>query len=158
MRDSHWLERMRSFKNQARFVRFQWLFRLFLLRQCAAKLHFALGLHEAESFESMPEFFAETMQSYTGLRYQPESWLAELSDGFESADYLRGCILEAMLREYLRSKYGKTWFLNRSAGGFLKEIWETGMLYRADELCREIGFTNLDPQILTEELLGGLQA
>ena len=124
----------------------------------AAKLRFALGLHESESFERIPELFSETMQSYTGLRHQPEAWLGEVLDEFESADYLRGGILEAMLREYLRSKYGRAWFLNRSAGRFLKEIWETGMLYRADELCREIGFANLDPQILAEELLGGLKA
>ena len=106
----------------------------------------------------MPEFYAETMRSYTGLNYQPESWLEELPDGFEAADYLRGWILEAMLREYLRSKYGNAWFLNRSAAGFLKEIWETGQLYRADELCREIGFSDLDPQVLIREFGGGLRA
>ena len=158
MRDSHWLERMLSFKNRANFMRFQWLFHVFLMLRSAAKLRFALGLHESESFERIPELFSETMQSYTGLRHQPEAWLGEVLDEFESADYLRGGILEAMLREYLRSKYGRAWFLNRSAGRFLKEIWETGMLYRADELCREIGFANLDPQILAEELLGGLKA
>jgi hypothetical protein len=158
MRDPYWLDRMLSLNNRANFMRFQSLFRLFLMRRSAARLRFTLELHETESIESIPGLFAETMRSYTGLRYPPESWLAELSDGFESADYLRGCILEAMLREYLCSKYGKIWFLNRSAGRFLKEIWETGTMYRADELCREIGFPNLDPQILTEDLLGGLQS
>ena len=76
----------------------------------------------------------------------------EIPDGFESADYIRGWILESMLREYLCSRHGKTWFLNRSAAGFLKEIWETGQLYRADEVGREIGFGELDPQVLAGEL------
>ena len=112
---------------------------------------FALQLHESQSADNMSEIYAETMRSYTGLQYQPESWLDEIPDEFESADYIRGWILECMLRQYLCSKYGKDWFRNRSAGGFLKEIWETGLLYSADELCREIGYSELDPQILAEE-------
>ena len=97
------------------------------------------------------------MQTYTGLTHPPQLWLADFSDGLDSADYLRGWILECILRECLCNRYGKAWFRNRSAAGFLKEIWETGQLYRAEELGREIGIGNLDPQILADELLGGLQ-
>jgi len=151
IRDPQWLARMLSFTKSRDFLHFQSLFRMFLIRRYAADLCFALQLHEQNSLDNMSEIYAETMRSYTGLKYQPESWLDELPDGFESADYIRGWILECMLRQYLCSKYGKDWFGNRSAGGFLKEIWETGLLYSADELCREIGFSELDPQILAEE-------
>jgi hypothetical protein len=83
--------------------------------------------------------------------------MSEVSDGFESADYLRGWIFECMLREYLSRRYGKSWFRSRSAAGFLKEIWETGQLYRAGELSMELGMGDLEPQILADELLGGLR-
>jgi hypothetical protein len=62
-----------------------------------------------------------------------------------------------MLREYLCTKYGTGWAGSRSASGFLKEIWETGLLYRADELCREIGIGDLDPQVLADKLWEGLR-
>jgi hypothetical protein len=155
--DPQWLARMLSFTKSKEFLHFQSLFRLFLVRRCAGKLRFAIQLHEQESFEGMPQIYAETMRAYTGLQHQPESWLEELPDGFDSADYLRGWALESMLREYLRTKCGKAWSLNRSAAGFLKEIWETGFLYRADELCREIGMGPLEPQALADELSKELQ-
>ena len=150
-RDPQWLDRMCSFTNCGNFLHIQSLFRMHLIRRYAAGVRFALQLHESQSPGNMSEIYAETMRSYTGLRYHPESWLDQLPDGFESAEYVRGWILECMLRQYLCSIYGKDWFRSRSAGGFLKEIWETGLLYSAYELCREIGFSELDPQILAEE-------
>jgi hypothetical protein len=158
VRDPQWLARMLQFTKSKEFLHFQSLFQVFLVRRHAGKLCFAVRLHEQESLEGMPQIYAETMKSYTGLRHQPESWLGELPDGLDSADYLRGWAMESMLREYLRSKYGNAWYLNQSASGFLKEIWETGQLYRADELCREIGIGDLDPQVLADELSEGLQS
>jgi hypothetical protein len=63
-----------------------------------------------------------------------------------------------MLKEYLRTKFGNAWALNGAASSFLKEIWETGFLYSAEELCREIGLGNLEPQVLTDQLWEGLQS
>lgn len=151
------LARMLAFVKSGAFLRFESLYRVFLVRRCAGKLRFALRLFTEESSGDISQVYAETMKTYTGLRHQPESWLADFSDGLDSADYLRRWILECMLSDYMRSKYGKAWFHNRSAAGFLKEIWETGQLYRAEELGREIGIGNLDPQILADELSGGLQ-
>jgi hypothetical protein len=156
--DAQWLARMLSFTKSQGFLHFQSLLRVFLVSRCAGKLRFAVQLHERGSLGSMPQTYAETMKAYTGLEHQPESWLEEIPDGFHCADYLRGWMLESMLREYLRSRYGRAWFQNGSAGGFLKEIWETGQLYGADELCREIGIGDLEPQALADELSEGLQS
>jgi hypothetical protein len=155
--DPQWLARTFSFTKSEEFLRFQFLFRMFLIRRCSGRLCCALRLHEQRSLEAMPQTYAQTMKSYTGLGHQPELWLDDIADGFECADYLRGWILGSMLKEYLRSKYGNAWFWNRSAGRFLKEIWETGQLYRADELCREIGIGDLDLQALADELSKGLR-
>jgi hypothetical protein len=153
-----WLARTLSFAKSEDFLRFQFLYRIFLVQRYAGRLRFALRLYGGGLPDDISHCYAETMQAYTGLRHQPETWLETVSDGFEAADYLRGWILECMIREYLCHRYGSAWRQSRSAGGFLKEIWETGFLYRADELGREIGVGSLDPQILVDELSKGLSS
>ncbi len=158
LRDPQWLNRTLSFMKSAEFLRFQALHRLFLIRRCAGKLKFAVRLFECKDFEGMPEVYFQTMKNYTGLAHPPEFWMGDLSDGFYAADHLRGWICEAMLREYLRTRFGNSWIMSRSAAAFLKEIWETGQLYRADELCGEIGIGKLDPQALADEISEGLNS
>jgi hypothetical protein len=155
--DSQWLAHMLAFTKSKEFLHVGALYRIFLVRRHAGKLCFAMRLCGKEQCDNVAHEYAETMKKYTGLQHNPESWSDEPADGFVSADYLRGWILESMLREYLRSKFGNAWFMNPSASGFLKEIWETGMLYRADEVCREIGMGDLDPQVLADELSEGLR-
>jgi hypothetical protein len=156
--DREWLSRMLSFIKTKEFLRFQALYRLFLVRRYAARLRLAIDLFERETFAGMPEIYSETMQAYTGLVHQPEFWIHDLANGYYSADYLRGWMCEAMLREYLRTRFGNSWIMSRAAAGFLKEIWETGQLYRADELCREIGIGDLDSQVLVDEIAEGLRS
>jgi hypothetical protein len=90
------------------------------------------------------------------LQYDRVSYLEDAEDALHSADYLRGWIFELQLRDYLRSRFGSAWFAQKAAGRFLKEIWETGQLYSVDELCREIGLGELEPQALTDDFLLGL--
>jgi hypothetical protein len=137
------------------FLQFQALHRIYLVRRSVGKVRFALKLFE-NGPDDAPHIYSELMASATGLRHNPQAWLGDFIDAFESADYLRGWALEAVLREYLRTRYGTGWIGSRQASGFLKEIWETGQLYGADELCRELGFGGLAPQILADRLLEGL--
>lgn len=155
--DPEWLARMLSFFKSRDFLRFQALYRVFLVRRWIGKSRFALKLHRSESLGDMGYLYADTMRASTGFRYHPESWLADFEDGLDAVDYLRGWVLECMLREYLRRRYGKMWMQNHSAGGFLKEIWETGQLYRAEEMGRELGFASLDLQLLADDLSKGLR-
>jgi len=157
MQEWEWLARMLHFNRPEQFLRFRALHRIFLIRQCAGRLRFAIKLHESDSFGDAPQLYSETMKMYTGLQHPPEFWMINLADSFAAADYLRGWAFEALLREYLCTKYGNAWAVNRSASAFLKEIWETGFLYRADELCREIGIGELEPQMLADKLWEGLQ-
>jgi hypothetical protein len=158
IRDREWLARMLSFVKSKEFLRFQALYRLFLIRQCTGRLRLSIDLFERETLAGMPEIFSETMKAYTGLAHQPELWIHDLAHGYYSADYLRGWMCEAMLREYLRTRFGNSWIMSRTAAGFLKEIWETGQLYSADELCREIGIGALDSQVLIDEITEGLRS
>jgi hypothetical protein len=157
IQEPEWLARMLHFTKSGDFLRFRAMYRIFLLRRCIGKLRFAVSFYGKGSCDDAPQIYSETMKRYTGLQYLPESWPADSEDPFASADYLRGWALEAMLREYLRTKYGNSWASSRSASKFLKEIWETGFLYRADELCREIGIGDLEPQVLADRLWEGLR-
>jgi hypothetical protein len=152
-----WLTRMLSFGRFSDFIHFQSLSRLMSIYRCAGKLRLVLRVQWQSSLDDIPRTYSETMKADTGLNHSPEMWSFDLSDGFSSADYLRGWALEAMLRDYLKTKYGSSWQLSRAAAGFLKEIWETGLLYRADELCREIGIGDLSFQVLADELREGLK-
>lgn len=156
LQEVDWLARILRFTRSEGFLRFQALHRIFMIRHCAGKLRFALRLH-GQSSQDAPQMYSETMQVYTGLHHAPESWMLELSDPFAAADYLRGWAFESMMREHLCTRYGTGWAGSRSAAGFLKEIWETGMLYRADDLCREIGIGELGPQVLADKLWEGLR-
>jgi hypothetical protein len=154
VQNREWLARMLQFAKSDLFLRFKALFRIFLIRSCIGKLRFALKLHARDSVEDAPRTFSEIMKSYTGLQNDPGSWT--IDNVFASADYLRGWIFEAMLREYLRTRYGNAWAANRAASGFLKEVWETGLLYTVDEMCQEIGMGDLDPRVLADQLREGL--
>jgi hypothetical protein len=155
--DREWLREVFALTPPDGLFRFQVLYRAFRVRRYAGKLRSAIVLYQGAAPANAPEFYAESSQQCTGLRHDPEFYLEDPTEGLNSADYLRAWIFEPMLRNHLRSKYGKAWYRNKSAGNFLKEIWETGRLYSADELCREIGLGALDAQVLQDEFVEGLR-
>ena len=154
----YWLEIRTGFKDSDEFLRFHGLVRVHLIRRYCGKLRYETLLHGAEVLEDPPRVYAEILEQCTALRYDGESFLEDLDDGFYSADYLRAWISEAQLRDYLMSRFGWAWFQVRAAGQFLKEIWYTGQLYTVEELSKEIGIGEPDPQALTDELRSALRA
>lgn len=150
--DAGWLGRVFSFTRSKGFLEFEAVRRGFMIRREMGRLRFAIELHGRQSFDDVSRFYAEIMARDTGLVHHPESWPCDAGDDFAPAVYLRGWMLEAMLCEHLRTRYGRAWRLDRSAARFLKEIWETGLLYNAGELCREIGMGALTPRALIDQL------
>lgn len=75
--------------------------------------------------------------------------LAVIEQSFYSASYLRAWAFEVSLREYLKTRFGSHWWASRRTGDFLKEIWETGDRYTADEMAAQIGIgpIRFDPLI-----------
>ena len=150
-----WLRDIVGFAEPGGLTRFRTLSRAYLVRRHCAKLSYELSLY-GEGLENAPKVYADTLSRATGLQCDPQSYLADAEDALDSAGYLRAWIFELQLRDYLRSRFGNTWFAQKAAGRFLKEIWETGQLYSVDELCREIGLGQLEPQVLTDDLISGL--
>jgi hypothetical protein len=157
VRNESWLIENLGFARSGAFLKFGALEECFEIRRQIGMLRYQMALYGAEGSGDAGDRYAGIMGQHTGIRHAPELWTTAAGDTVRSADYLRGWVLESMLHDYLCTRYGTGWHRNRAAGMLLKEIWETGQLYSADELSRELGLGRLDPQILTDRLLRGLQ-
>jgi hypothetical protein len=56
-----------------------------------------------------------------------------------------------LLREHLKTRFGARWWASRMAGNLLKEMWETGDRYTADEMAAQIGIGPIEFDPLIEE-------
>ncbi len=92
-----------------------------LFRRYAAKLDYELELWS--DFDNAPAYadtYAQNLREATGFRYRPDGYLADMDDGFYSADYLRAWIRAAQLRAYLRDSIGVDWWERSETGDFLR--------------------------------------
>lgn len=136
--------------------------RLGLLRMHAAALRFEreLGALPAGS-DPRPtaEIFGEELSRATGVRWPDALYLARYPEGSaahsSSVDVLRGWCLEAQLAEELRMRFGQRFWCERACGELLKELWNTGGTYTAEELARELGLGALEVDLLIAQLSGG---
>ena len=53
-------------------------------------------------------------------------------------------------REWLRERYGQSWFAQREAGTLVRELWELGQSLNADALLREVTGQNIDFGVLSD--------
>jgi hypothetical protein len=149
-----WLRARLGFEKPEGFLSFQRLLRAYKVRRCAALLQFQISLCGPSPPPNPGEAYADIMTEMTGVRHEADDWLSALDRPFEAPRRLTAWVFESMLEEHLRLEFGSDWDGSRSAGGFLKEIWETGQLYSVERLAREIGLGPLDPQALGDALRG----
>jgi hypothetical protein len=147
--DSDWLAVFLGIKDSSEFVRSVMLARLVTVRRYVAKLMYERKLHSGQDLAGSAALYAELQTSATDFKTEPGEFLFDLDDSFYSASYLRAWAFEVPLREYLKTRYGSRWWASRRAGAFLKEIWETGDRYTADEMASDIGIgpIRFDPLI-----------
>ena len=137
--DSAWLEEFLRFRDSKEFIRSAMLARLVIIRRYAAKLMYECELHAGNNISSAADLYSEFQTNATKFATGPAEFLFDLDDGFYSASYLRAWAFEVMLREHLKARFGQKWWASRRAGNFLKEMWETGDRYSADEMAAQIG-------------------
>jgi len=155
--DAEWLRSVVGMPEPEEFVRLMLLDKLLLLRRYAGKLDYELKLHSSGNIPAGSRYYVDTLTQATLFQYEPEEFLADMDDGFYSADYLRAWAFEVMLRDYLRTKFGRTWWQSKRAGDLLKEIWNTGNRYRADEIIEQVGAGKLSTEPVTDEFIQGLR-
>ena len=125
-----------------------------LFRRYAAKLDYELELWA--DFEHAPDYaprYAERLREATGFRYRPDGYLADMDDGFYSADYLRAWIRAAQLRAYLRDAVGSDWWERPETGAFLRGLFAEGTRPSSEDIAARIGFDPLDTRPLVDEQL-----
>lgn len=149
--DQNWLAAFLGIRDNAEFVRSAMLARLVTLRRYAAKLVYERQLHLDEDLARSAELYSELQTSATRFKTPSAEFLFDLDDSFYSASYLRAWALEVSLRDHLKTRFGAHWWASRRAGDFLKEIWETGDRYTADEMATEIGIGPIEFSPLIQE-------
>jgi hypothetical protein len=125
-----------------------------LFRRYAAKLDYELELWA--DFEHAPDYapkYAERLRAATGFRYRPDGYLADMDDGFYSADYLRAWIRAAQLRAYLRETIGSDWWERSETGDFLRSLFAEGTRPSSEDVAARIGFEPFDTRPLVQEQL-----
>jgi hypothetical protein len=125
-----------------------------LFRRYAAKLDYELEIWA--DFGRAPDYapaYAESLRAATGFRYRPDGYLADMDDGFYSADYLRAWIRAAQLRAYLRETIGSDWWERVETGAFLRTLFEEGTKPSSEQIAARIGFEPLDTRPLLVESL-----
>jgi hypothetical protein len=125
-----------------------------LFRRYAAKLDYELEFWA--DFARAPDYattYAERLRAATGFRYRPDGYLADMDDGFYSADYLRAWIRTAQLRAYLRETIGPEWWARPATGDFLRGLFVEGTRPSSEDVAVRISFEPLDTRPLVQENL-----
>jgi hypothetical protein len=123
-----------------------------LFRRYAAKLDYELDVWA--DLGRAPDYapkYAEYQRAATGFRYRPDGYLADMDDGFYSADYLRAWIRSAQLRAYLRETIGQDWWERSETGDLLRGLFLQGTRPSSEQVARDIGFEPLDTRPLLAE-------
>jgi hypothetical protein len=123
-----------------------------LFRRYVAKLGYEVAFWS--DFESAPSYaamYADSLRSATGFRYRPDAYLADMDDGFYSADYLRAWIRTAQLRAHLREEVGSDWWKRPQTGTFLRELFAEGTRPSSEAVADRLGFAPLDTRPLVSE-------
>lgn len=149
--ESEWLAGMLNFRDNRGYVETSKLSRLLMTRRYAAKLIYESEFHSACNLSTAPTIYAEQQTNATKFNTPKVEFLADMDDGFYSANYLRAWAFEALLRDYLKTKFAKNWWTSRGAGSFLKDLWDTGDRYNADEIASQIGIGPISFDLLIDE-------
>jgi len=147
--DGEWLATFLGLTDNEEFIRSVMLARLVSVRRYVAKLNYELRLHADEDLASSAQLYAELQTSATWFKAQPAEFLFDLDDFFYAASYLRAWAFEVSLREHLKTRFGRRWWSSSRAGDLLKQLWETGDTYSADEMAVQAGLgpISFDPLI-----------
>jgi hypothetical protein len=125
----------------------------FLFRRYAAKLRYELLLWgDFADAQRYAQDYERIVSEASGFRYPHEGYLADMDEGFYSADYLRAWIRAAQARVVLRRDVGSDWWRRTETGDFLRALFAEGTKPASEEIAARLGFDPLDTGPLVVEL------
>jgi hypothetical protein len=149
--DRAWLTEFLGYADSQEFIQAVRLVGLMMARRAIAKLGYEQRLHTSEDFARAADDYAESLTEATKFKTSKTEYLSDTDDSFYVANYVRAWAFASQLREYLQSRFGQRWWASQRAGNFLKEIWETGDRYTADEMAAQIGIGPIAFDLLIDE-------
>lgn len=150
--DPVWLERTLGFARNTDYLHLSATRRLLQYRRYAAKLRYEIELHGGADVDTMGGRYAELMSDAVLLPWPDEIYLDDVDRSFYAVNYIRAWALSSSLRGHLRERFGTRWFETRAAGGLLRELWNEGQRWDADEMARELGLPPIDFSRLVEDV------
>jgi hypothetical protein len=125
----------------------------FLYRRYTAKLRYELGFwSDFEHATAHAGNYERLVSSASGFLYPRSGYLADMDDGFYSADYLRAWIRAAQVRAHLRHVVGEEWWRRRETGDLLRALFVQGTRPSSEDVAGRVGFDPLDTAPLVTEL------
>jgi hypothetical protein len=125
---------------------------IYFLRLLATQFRYELALHSDKSPEKMDVVFSDMIAEHCSVRFAPEAYLFLTDFHFNSVRYLRGLLLESVLRRRLRERFGKDWFAKRDVGGFLRDLWKGGGRLTYSDAMERLGGRETDFSPLVDDL------
>ncbi len=154
--DSRWIREGPAQQRASAFAEEAALWRLLELRRAAGQLRFELELARVPAGRDphgLAERYADELGAATGVPHTPAGYLADSDPELASLHRLRARSFALQLAEWLRERHGRAFWKERRAGELLKELWNTGSTYCAEEIAAEIGFAPLEVEPLIESCL-----
>jgi hypothetical protein len=114
---------------------------MLLFRRYVAKLRFELeywaGFWENEA---RPDRYEELLTEATRVRYRADWYLADMDEGFYSADYLRAWIRAAQVRDHLKREIGEDWWRSPKTGEMLRSLFAEGTKPTSEAIAARLGY------------------
>jgi len=147
-----WLSRMLDFPKPQEYAAEGAAVLLYFVRRYCAKLLYEIEFHQADDPTTMRERYVELQADALKITPAPQDYLWDMDGRFYVHAYLRAWALEAQLSSFLREKFGRDWYTQRSAGSLLRELWSEGQRMNADELLREVTGAKLEMESVAEKV------
>jgi hypothetical protein len=115
--------------------------RLHQLRRRAGKLLYDIAVHRGQEQDAQSIYHRIMARAY-GLSMGPEDdarYVVDRDELYQPADDLRAWLIAQQLQHSLKKRFGGSWWKNRLAGDFLRELWSKGTAPYPEELPKAIG-------------------
>lgn len=123
-----------------------------LFRRYGAKLAYEIEFWADPADPRNPERYAMLLSHATGMRYPTSSFLSDMDPGLYAADYLRAWRTSEQVIAWLSREYGREWFCNGAAAGFLRELFHQGTAPTNEDVLAQLGIKTDDFTALTYAL------
>lgn len=148
--EERWLRELPVAQRSTDFVQEFRGWELIWIRHAAVCLQFERALAElpcgAEPGPAIANL-SDWMQEGLGVAVDPRFALQLGSLELHSLHQLRGRAFARQLQDFFKHEFGRDYWRERRCGDLLRELWQTGATYSAEQIAAELGFgpLGLDP-------------